>query len=161
MLLVYTQFSYVIGTQLYKHIASQLQQAQPTLKYTKPTRKAKPLAITAPAQSKAQSKSAKKANAQGKKASSSKVAAKPKRVFTAPMARPSIFQPTHPIPHLDDRLPLHSPVVASGIAVAAVKREVDQAKEAKASGAGKALEGPKEGKEGKIKMKKVVVRGKR
>jgi signal recognition particle subunit SRP19 len=158
------------GSQLYRHIASQLQQAQPTLKYTKNAPKPKPLAIAAAPLSGKKAKKAKASGSNSKKASSSTAQAKSKgkgkRVFPPPMVRPSIHQPSQPLPHIDDRLPLHSPVIATGIAVSAVKREVEQAKEAKANASStKALEGSGPGpglnKDGKPKMKKMVVRGKR
>jgi signal recognition particle subunit SRP19 len=59
------------------------------------------------------------------------------------------------VPPLDDRLPLHTPVAQTGVALAAVKRDIEVEKEAKKKGVG--------GGEGEKmpKMKRVVVRGKR
>jgi len=73
--------------------------------------------------------------------------------------RPPI--PPQPTLKLEDRLPLHSPLIQTGIAVSSIKRDLDQEKEAKKN----AIASPEEGKEGgaakQPKMKRVMVRGKR
>ena len=66
-----------------------------------------------------------------------------------------------PVPVLEARLPLHSPVVATGVAVASVKRDIEQEKENKKKGLTLGA-GAAEGEKEKVpKMKRVVVRGKR
>lgn len=69
------------------------------------------------------------------------------------------------MPSLDDRLPLHSPVVQTGVAVASVKREMETEKENKrkgiSAGGGGGEEKPEGGKEKLPKIKRMVVRGKR
>ena len=67
---------------------------------------------------------------------------------------------------MDDRLPLHSPVVHAGVAVSAVRRDVLAEREAKKKGtATPSLMGAEDGKEGKEakapKVKRIMVRGKR
>lgn len=59
---------------------------------------------------------------------------------------------------LEDRLPLHSPVYPAGVAISAIKRDLENEKEAKMKGIAPPAE---DGKEKAPKMKRVVVRGKR
>lgn len=120
-----------------------------------------------------------KSHTKGKKTAPSSAVAKSKSSASASTTQrqPRIIrkQPSRPpqppkIPHIDDRLPLHSPVVAAGVAVSAVRRDVVAEREAKknggagaGAGAGmQAITGGEEGKEAKApKMKRIVVRGKR
>lgn len=72
--------------------------------------------------------------------------------------RPPI--PPQPTLKLEERLPLHSPLIQTGIAVSSIKRDLDQEKESKKN----AIAAPEEGKEGgakQPKMKRIMVRGKR
>jgi signal recognition particle subunit SRP19 len=79
----------------------------------------------------------------------------PKKLRT----RPPI--PPQPTLKLEDRLPLHSPLIQTGIAVSSIKRDLDQEKEAKKNAiASPAEEGGKEGGK-QPKMKRIMVRGKR
>jgi len=125
-------------TQLYRHLADQLCQQNPKLVFSAVSHKTK----TA---SKAQPKKG-KTKAQGQ-ATTIRGASRPPLV-------------PHPIPPLDARLPLHSPLVPTGVAVSAVKRDLENEKEAKKKGIsmGAGAEGEKEKMP---KMKRVVVRGKR
>lgn len=59
---------------------------------------------------------------------------------------------------LEDRLPLHSPIYPTGVAMSSITRDLENEKEAKKKGIAQAGE---EGKEKAPKMKRVVVRGKR
>ncbi|GMK58805.1 hypothetical protein CspeluHIS016_0602470 [Cutaneotrichosporon spelunceum] len=61
-----------------------------------------------------------------------------------------------PRPRMEDRLPVHSPTAATGVAVSAVKRDLEAEKEAKKKGLGAPEEGAKA-----PKMKRIMVRGKR
>ncbi|CAK9786917.1 signal recognition particle, SRP19 subunit [Cutaneotrichosporon oleaginosum] len=61
-----------------------------------------------------------------------------------------------PLPRMDERLPVHSPTAATGVAVSSVKRDLEAEKEAKKKGLGPPEEGAKA-----PKMKRIMVRGKR
>jgi signal recognition particle subunit SRP19 len=79
----------------------------------------------------------------------------PKKLRTRPP------NPPQPTLKLEDRLPLHSPLIQTGIAVSSIKRDLDQEKEAKKNAiAAPAEEGGKEGAK-QPKMKRIMVRGKR
>lgn len=66
--------------------------------------------------------------------------------------------PPQPLPRMDERLPVHSPTAATGVAVSSVKRDLEAEKEAKKKGLG----APEEGGSAKApKMKRIMVRGKR
>lgn len=79
----------------------------------------------------------------------------PKKLRTRPP------NPPQPTLKLEDRLPLHSPLIQTGIAVSSIKRDLDQEKEAKKNAiAAPAEEGGKEGGK-QPKMKRIMVRGKR
>ena len=82
--------------------------------------------------------------------------------------------PPQPVLSLEQRLPLHSPLVATGIAVSSIKRDLETERENKkkgltagsgAGGGGGGEEGSAEkgagGKDKQPKMKRMVVRGKR
>lgn len=63
-----------------------------------------------------------------------------------------------PLPRMDERLPIHSPTAATGVAVSSVKRDLETEKEQKKLGLGT----PEEGASAKQpKMKRIMVRGKR
>ena len=84
--------------------------------------------------------------------------AKSSTVTIQPVRLPTRVPPApHPIPSLDDRLPLHSPVHPTGVAVSAIKRDIETEKENKKKGiSGGGEDGAKEKMP---KMKRVVVRG--
>jgi signal recognition particle subunit SRP19 len=106
-----------------------------------------------PAKPEASTKKSKKANSSTKQQPK-----KRQRLRT----RPPI--PPQPVISLEERLPLHSPIVHTGIAVSSIKRDLDNEKEQKKKGitAGTGEEGggtPVKDKQ--PKMKRMVVRGKR
>ncbi|WVR04754.1 hypothetical protein IAU60_001765 [Kwoniella sp. DSM 27419] len=157
-------------TQLYKHLADQLIQRNPKLAFTanrtSSKRSSKP--TTAPSSSKVKGKvqATAKSSAKGGKGKSKASGSNSKKETANPVV--PIKLPTRPplapqpLPTLDDRLPLHSPVVPAGVAVAAIKRDIDSEKEAKKKGL--PAVGGAEGEGGKDKMpkmKRVMVRGKR
>jgi hypothetical protein len=149
------------GTQLYNLVASQLQRLNPSLVYTKPARQP----------SSSGSKSVPNPSAVTTTKSNSKKSAKPNNSSaTNNASRPTLSKPTklgprppqppHPLPSMEDRYPLNSPLLALGVAVEAVKRDVEQEIENKKKGIGA---GMLEGGEGKAqpkapKMKKIMVR---
>jgi len=122
----------------------------PKLSYTiNPPTKSKPKPTTEAAIAK--SKKSKKATGTETKVR------QPKRIRLH--TRPPI--PPQPTLKLEDRLPLHSPLIQTGIAVSSIKRDLDQEKESKKNAIASAPEeGGKEGAK-QPKMKRVVVRGKR
>jgi signal recognition particle subunit SRP19 len=67
-----------------------------------------------------------------------------------------------PLPSMEERYPLTSPALPTGVAVSSVKRDVEQERDAKKKGVAGAGMGGIEGGAGKEakapKMKKVVVR---
>ncbi|KAK8847553.1 hypothetical protein IAR55_005412 [Kwoniella newhampshirensis] len=154
-------------TQLYRHLADQMRQRNPSIAFnpsSTPSKRASKPAAPVPTSNTTKSKS-KKAKSSSSKSSKkapaniTKPPPPPPRLSTRPPLAPQ------PIPVIDDRLPLHSPVIPAGVAVAAIKREKETEKEAKkkgvgAGGGGGAIE-EGSGKEKAPKMKKVVVRGKR
>lgn len=125
-------------TQLYLLLAAHMQASNPSLVPTKEGSKPLNPPPAAPVQ--------KSKKGKGKAAPTKQVARHPTR---APL-------PPQPLPAMDDRLPLHTPVAAAGVALSALKRDLEQAKEQKKN---KPIAGPEEGKQ--PKMKRVVVRGKR
>lgn len=148
------------GTQLYNLVASQLQRLNPSLVYTKPARQP----------SSSGSKSATNLSAVTTTKSNSKKPAKSSNSTATNTSRPTPSKPTklgprppqppHPLPSMEDRYPLNSPLLALGVAVEAVKRDVEQENENKKKGIGAGLV---EGGEGKAqpkapKMKKIMVR---
>lgn len=137
-----------IGTQLCHQLASQIQHQNPELVYKPRPRTVKPATT---AQSSAPAKKA-KPTSKSKKASTKRI------VHQIPLpSRPPA--PPHPVPSLDDRLPLHSPIHAAGVAVSAIARDIETEKENKKKGitSGTGEEGEK--KEKQPKMKRIVVRG--
>jgi hypothetical protein len=139
------------GTQLYNLVATQLQRQNPSLVYTKPARK--------PASS--SSKPALPTQSTGKKTSKKATSAKPTAQPTRPKTGIKPSQPPQPYPSIDDRFPLNSPMVALGVAVEAVKRDIAQEKEqAKNAPVGQIASGDGEGKgqPKQPKMKKVMIR---
>ena len=109
---------------------------------------------TKPKSKPADTTSVSKPNKKSKKSTDTKTR-QPKKLRT----RPPI--PPQPTLKLEDRLPLHSPLIQTGIAVSSIKRDLDQEKEAKKNAiAAPAEEGGKEGAK-QPKMKRIMVRGKR
>ncbi|WWD07481.1 hypothetical protein V865_005582 [Kwoniella europaea PYCC6329] len=151
-------------TELYKHLSDQIRQRNPSIIFDpstapskrsyKPSTKQSSSSKTATEKGKGKKKT--QGKGKGKQDIQKKVIPLPKLPTRPPLA-------PQPIPVLDDRLPLHSPVVPAGVAVAAIKRDRDNEKEAKKKGL--SLGGSEEGaagqKEKMPKMKRVVVRGKR
>ncbi|WVF69629.1 hypothetical protein IAT40_004407 [Kwoniella sp. CBS 6097] len=169
-------------TQLYKHISDQIRQRNPSLTFdvsaaSKRSSKSKAAKTSSASTSAAASGSKNKSKNQKQASKSGKATtAQGKKGTTQPIKTSiQIKLPTRPppapqpIPALDDRLPLHSPAVPAGVAVAAMKRDIEAEKEAKKKGASNPLLGAGpggsgeggEGKEKMPKMKRVVVRGKR
>ncbi|WWC86735.1 uncharacterized protein L201_001613 [Kwoniella dendrophila CBS 6074] len=163
-------------TQLYKHLSDQIRQRNPDIIFdpkTAPSKRfnsSKPLSKSAIGnkgkQSDQNKKDKKKSKSKGKKQESEvkkNVNLLSNKLPTRPPLAPQ------PVPILDDRLPLHSPIVPAGVAVAAIKRDKDNEKEAKKSGGGannlvlgsSSANEEGSGKEKMPKMKRVVVRGKR
>ncbi|WRT64620.1 uncharacterized protein IL334_001553 [Kwoniella shivajii] len=155
-------------TQLYKHLSDQIRQRNPTIIFnpssapSKRSIKPSTSTTTAPSSSskkgsgkgKSKSKSNSNSNSKQMVKQSTKVVLPPPKLPTRPPLAPQ------PIPTLDDRLPLHSPVVPAGVAVAAIKRDKESEKEAKKQGL--SIAGGEESTKDKApKMKRVVVRGKR
>ncbi|KAL7419326.1 signal recognition particle subunit [Cryptotrichosporon argae] len=135
-------------TQLYAQLAAQMQRANPSL-MTQPKSASASIKPKPPPAKAIPATKAKKASSSTKPV----VPAAPRRLPTRAPPAPQ------PLPALDERLPLHSPIVATGVAVSAVKRDLEAEKEAKKKGA---IEGPGAGGEAKPpKMKRMVVRGKR
>ena len=129
---------FVTGTQLYRHLADQMQHHNPSITYTAPT--------TYNTQSTPKSSESK-----------SKLKSRSFRSSLTPL-RPRPARAPDPIPALEDRLPLHSPVYAAGVAVSSIKRDLENEKEAKKRGI---VHPGEEAKEKTPKLKRVVVRGKR
>jgi len=147
------------GTQLYNKLAEQLCREYPSLSYTiNPPTKPFSKSRSAPNSKANTSDKSKKAKTKGKE--STKTVRPIKKVRT----RPPI--PPQPVLALEERLPLHSPLVETGIALSSIKRDLDNEKEQKKkalTGGGSAEDagGAAGGKEKQPKMKRVVVRGKR
>ncbi|ODN79500.1 hypothetical protein L202_03469 [Cryptococcus amylolentus CBS 6039] len=134
-------------TDLYRHLADQIRQRNPDLAFnpsTTPTRRHKAAAPTP-----ATKAAPKKGKSKAKAAPKAKLPPPPPKLPARPPLPPTI-------PALDDRLPLHSPVVPAGVAVAAIKREKEQEKERKKNGQ---LEGAAPGEGKAPKVKKIMVRG--
>lgn len=130
-------------TQLYLLVAGQMQALNPHLVPTKEeSRPLNPPPIDEAA----------KANKKKDKKGKGKSTVAKKEVVRHPTRAP---RPPQPLPAMDDRLPLHTPVAAAGVALSALKRDLEQAKEQKKN---KPIEG---GEAKQPKMKRVVVRGKR
>lgn len=127
-------------TQLYLLLAAEMQGANPSLVPSKEDSKPLNPAPAAPVQ--------KSKKGKGKAATATKP------VVRHPTRAP---RPPQPLPAMDDRLPLHTPVAAAGVALSALKRDLEQAKEQKKN---KPIGGGEEGGK-QPKMKRVVVRGKR
>jgi len=154
----------ITGTQLYNKLAEQLCREYPSLSYTinppsKPFSKSK---------SKVNTTSDSTTNTKNKKSKSNTnikgKEAKPVRPIKKVRTRPPI--PPQPVLALEERLPLHSPLVQTGIAISSIKRDLDNEKEQKKkalTGGGSAEDagGAAGGKDKQPKMKRVVVRGKR
>lgn len=126
-------------TQLCAEIAKKMQEANPGLI---PKPKEKKIAEPKPVK-------ATKADKKGK-AKATKAREPVKHATKVP-------KPPMPPPALDERLPLHSPIASTGIAVSSVKREIETEKENKKKG----IAGPEEGGAKQPKMKRMVVRGPR
>ncbi|ORX34007.1 hypothetical protein BD324DRAFT_638000 [Kockovaella imperatae] len=128
-------------TQLYRQLASQIRQQNPDYAYEpKPKREPKEKKETKVTSTpKPKSKSKATGNARPPP---------PKLPSRAPLA-------PQPFPDLESRLPLHSPVHSTGVAVSAVKRDLENEKENKKKG----ITAEEGGKEKAPKMKRVVVRG--
>ncbi|WVN89295.1 uncharacterized protein L203_104516 [Cryptococcus depauperatus CBS 7841] len=134
-------------TQLYKHLADQIRQQNPSIAFDPhaiPLQRHKPNAV---ATSKTKNSKSLSKNLKTK--------GKVTHHFINLPTRPPL--PPQPIPALDDRLPLHSPAVSAGVAVAAIKREKETEKERKKG----VIEGGKATSGKAPKMKRMVVRGKR
>ncbi|ORY24013.1 hypothetical protein BCR39DRAFT_548166 [Naematelia encephala] len=141
-------------TQLYIHLAEQIRQANPSISFAShPPNKSKSRSSTDSSKSKSNPKSKSKSTSKSSKPSSTKII-------------PPVLQPSHPprapvLPKVDERYPLHSPVIPTGVALSSIKRDLEQEKENKKKGL-PAIGGAEEGaKEKQPKMKRVVVRGKR
>jgi len=148
------------GTQLYNKLAEQLCREYPTLSYTinpptKPSSKSK-FKVNTDTDTNTNNKKP-KSSTKGKEA-------KPVRSIKKVRTRPPI--PPQPVLALEERLPLHSPLVQTGIALSSIKRDLDNEKEQKkkaltGGGSAEDASGAAGGKEKQPKMKRVVVRGKR
>ncbi|WVQ98221.1 hypothetical protein IAU59_005344 [Kwoniella sp. CBS 9459] len=168
-------------TQLYKHISDQIRQRNPSLTFdasaaskrssNSKSKAGKTVGATSTASASTSTNKSKKnqnqkqkekQESQSGKSLTKKGSAQPTKT-TVQIKLPTRPPPApQPIPALDDRLPLHSPAVPAGVAVAAMKRDIEAEKEAKKKGAGAGGSGEGgEGKEKMPKMKRVVVRGKR
>lgn len=131
-------------SQLYAQLARQMQMKNPTLV---PQPEVKPVPSSP---KKGDKPKAKGKTSKGKEKGTTVV---PLRLPTRPP------QPPRPYPALDDRLPLHTPLASAGVAVEAVKRDLEAEKEQKKN----ALLAPSEegAKEKQPKIKRMVVRGRR
>ncbi|GFZ47857.1 hypothetical protein JCM24511_05604 [Saitozyma sp. JCM 24511] len=141
-------------SQLYKHLASQLHNLHPALIYRpapKPASASTTAATATTATGASKSKTSKSSGKSKAKSKSQSSASKPAVIPPKFASRPP--RPTT-IPALDDRLPLHTPIAPTGVAVAAVKRDLEAEKESKKKGIG----GGEGGSEKMPKMKRVVVR---
>lgn len=113
---------------------------------------------------KSEPKAAPKSNSKKNKASSSSTTKPPPKKLRT---RPPL--PPQPVLGVEERLPLHSPLAHTGIAVSSIKRDLDNEKEEKkkaisGGGGGGGEDGTGTGTPGKDKqpkMKRMVVRGKR
>ena len=152
------------GTQLYNKLAEQMMREYPKLAYLNaPAIKPKPKPLAEAKQQKVASKKAAKAKGKGKKAATTTAEA------AAPLVKRLRTRPPPPPPQsllpLDQRLPLHSPLAETGIAVSSIKRDLETEKENKkkgiTGGAGDEGAGAAGGGAKEPKMKRVVVRGKR
>jgi len=148
------------GTQLYNKLAEQLCREYPSLSYTiNPPSIPFSKSRSAPDSKASTSDKSKKAKTKGKGKESTKTVRPIKKVRT----RPPI--PPQPVLALEERLPLHSPLVQTGIALSSIKRDLDNEKEQKkkalTAGSGDDAGGAAGGKDKQPKMKRVVVRGKR
>ncbi|BEI83540.1 hypothetical protein CcaverHIS002_0401440 [Cutaneotrichosporon cavernicola] len=123
-------------TQLYAQLARQMQNANPKL-------------VPAEAEMKPRNGPKPKENGSKKKGKGKAV-----RVV-APFATRPPAAPL-PLPRMDERLPVHSPTAATGVAVSSVKRDLEAEKEAMKKGIAPPEEGAKA-----PKMKRIMVRGKR
>lgn len=136
------------GNQLCLVVAKEMQRQTPTSVYTKPARKTS---------SKASKSDSKALTTSKEKSPASKAPKTP-----APHKQgPRLPQPPQPFPSVDDRLPLISPVVGLGVAVEAMRRDLEKEKEAKKSGGGQGLLPGAEGGDKPVKapkMKKMVIR---
>ncbi|KAK4686413.1 signal recognition particle subunit SRP19, partial [Tremellales sp. Uapishka_1] len=126
-------------TQLYQHLAAQIQHVNPSL-------------VPQPASTTSKTP---KLNATKTK-TKTKSTKPPRPPMKAPSKPP---QPPQPVPSLDDRLPLHSPIVPAGVALSSIKRDLENEREAKKRGVLPAAE--EGGKDKTPKVKRMVVRGKR
>ena len=150
------------GTQLYNLVASQLQKLNPSLVYTKPARQPSSSGSKSAPNPSAVASTTKSNTKKPAKSSNSNTTTNPARPISSKPTKlgPRPPQPPHPLPTMEDRYPLNSPLLALGVAVEAVKRDVEQEIENKKKGIGAGLV---EGAEGKAqpkapKMKKSMVR---
>lgn len=146
-------------TQLCAELAKQMQRANPALvpQPEAPREKAAPAAAAptpAPGGAKGKKKSKGKAPGGGAAAPASAPAPAPRLPTKAP-------RPPLPLPARDERLPIHSPAAPTGVAVAAIKRDLENEKEAKKKGLPFAGGDDGAAKDKMPKMKRVVVRGSR
>lgn len=151
------------GTQLYNIVATQMQRQNASLVYTKPPRQ--PSSSSSKPQAVAKQPSATSGSkAKPKKSAKSGTAPAPSKSSPStvkPGPRPP--RPPHPYPSMEDRFPLNSPLLALGVAVEAVKRDVEQEKEnlkkgIGAPGGGAGADGEGKGQPKMPKMKKIMVR---
>lgn len=103
-----------------------------------------------------------KAKGNGKSKADAKGKAGPKPVLLPTRTPVAPF----PWPAQDERLPIHSPVASTGVAVSAVKRDLETEKENKKKGitggfGGGGGDDAPPAKEKQPKMKRMVVRGRR
>lgn len=129
-------------TQLCAELAKQMQAANPSLVPEPETKK-----IAEPTDVKVSKAAASKSKGKGK---ATKVAEPARHASKAPKA-------PVPAPPMDERLPLHSPMAPTGIALSSIKRDLETEKENKKKG----IAGPDEGGPKQPKMKRMVVRGPR
>lgn len=143
---------------MYNAVANQLQKMNPDIVYSKPSRKPS---------------SEKKARSSQNAAASTKKQDKTKGSKLVPQPAvpkgfklgPQAVRPPQPVPAIDDRLPINSPMYTVGVAVEALRRDLEQEKERAKNGGGQIAGGSGgaegEGKESKPKapkMKRMVVR---
>ncbi|KAG7562882.1 hypothetical protein FFLO_01711 [Filobasidium floriforme] len=150
-------------TQLYNIVATQMQRQNASLVYTKPPREpssssSKPQAVAKQPSATSGSKAKPKKSA---KSGTAPAPSKPSSSTVKPGPRPP--RPPHPYPSMEDRFPLNSPLLALGVAVEAVKRDVEQEKEnlkkgIGAPGGGAGADGEGKGQPKMPKMKKIMVR---
>lgn len=114
---------------MYNAVANQLQKMNPDIVYSKPSRKPS---------------SEKKARSSQNAAASTKKQDKTKGSKLVPQPAvpkgfklgPQAVRPPQPVPAIDDRLPINSPMYTVGVAVEALRRDLEQEKERAKNGGG-------------------------